>query len=189
MNNLNEEQDKQVYMELCFQECRGILKSLAIKYKKIYNNDIEEAFAEASLWLMELYDTFDRNKATLQTYVYSCIERKFINAGKKKFKETQFVSAASIDELDQEGLLIYCNDVEVAGEKMTEGQRERYEIYFKYYPHIGYLPEREQDIFKLFYYNHWNIKDIAEQMDLSEIRIKELKSKIIKKMQEFSENY
>lgn len=183
MNN-----DKQEVMQICFEECKGILRALAVKYKAIYNGDVEEAFADACLWLMEFYDSFDRNKATFVTYAYSVIENKFINAGKKAYKEKQHMSNVSIEDLDKDGLLVYGSNKIILDEGMTKGQSERYNIYFQYCNDLEILTEREQTIFKLFYYDNWNIKDIASQLGLSEIRIKEIKSKIIKKLDKNSKN-
>lgn len=182
------ENNKQEIMEICFDECKGILRALAVKYKNIYNGDVEEAFADACLWLMEFYGSFDRNKATFITYVYSVIENKFINAGKKAYKEKQYFSNVSIEELDKEGLLVCGNEKHILKEDVTKGQIERYHIYFEYVDYLDMLTEREQTIFKLFYYDNWNIKDIASQLNLSEIRIKEIKSKIIKKLKKITKN-
>lgn len=184
-----EKNNRQINMELCFEECKGILKALAYKYKGIYNGDIEEAFANACMWLVELYDNFDRNRATFVTYAYSSVENKFINEGKKIYRENQYISHSSIEDLDRDGYLISdCNEDDLIDDRMTIGQRERYDLYLKLYECVDILSERERTIFKLFYYNNWNIKDIADVLELSEIRIKEIKSKIVKKMLKNYEN-
>lgn len=178
---------KQENVELCFQECKGILKTLAIKYKSIYDNDVEEAFAEASMWLVELYDSFDKNRASFVTYAYSVIENKFINAGKKFYRERCTMIDATIEELDQEGLLTDSNEI-ILDTEMTLGQKKRCDVYFELVDYLDRVSEREEKIFKLYYYDSWSISELAEYFELSEIRIKEIKNNCVRKLREIQEN-
>lgn len=178
--------DKRISIELCLEECKGVLRSLAYKYRRIYNNDEEEAFANACLWLVELYDRFDKDRASFVTYIYTVVENRFINEGKKFYNEQKYLSHQSIDELDEKNLLVtdIYGDGSGTSDKTTSGQKERYSMYFMFYPFLEELDEREEIIFKMFYYNNWSIREIATYMDLSEIRVKELKGEIVKKLTE-----
>lgn len=171
-------------IELCFEECKGVLRSLAYKYKNIYNGDVDEAYANACLWLVEMYDKFDRNKASFVTYVYMIVDNRFINEGKKAFNEKKYLSNIPLDDLGIDDEL-YCNraiETKANDNNSTNGQKERYKFYFELESFMNVLNEREQIIFKTFYYNNWNIKDIAKYLELSDIRVKELKKEAVKKL-------
>lgn len=172
--------DKKSNIELCFLECEKILWKLSNKYKNIYNGDTNEAFSCASLWLVEDYDTYDKNKSSFVTYIYKCIERKFINEAIKKKNSDDNMDYGDIEDLDECGLLVNNNENILIDENITNGKLERYSFYLENKSYLNNVKNRDYEIFRMYYYCGRNISDIAEIFNLSEIRIKEIKRKILK---------
>lgn len=169
-------------------ECQYILLRMANKYKNIYNGDKEEAYANACLWTIELYDGFDRNKSKFTTYIYSIIDNKFKDEWRKKNKEYKLFASGDIEDYDEKGMIntdLYENDYD---DILTSGQKDRYSLYFDLYKYTNILNDREKVIFKLFYYNNWKIEDIASVVELSAIRVKEIKKKIIIRLEKEKKN-
>lgn len=165
-------------LELSFLEYRPILYKLAHKYKNVFNNDFEEAFAETSLWFIECYDTYDKDKAHFSTYLYGVVENKFIDMSRRKKREN--ATFIDIDELNEEQLGFYdsfmLNDNLTDIDDLTRGQVMRFKTYTYYQNFLDILETREQDIFKLYYYNNWSINEIATFLNLSDARVKQLKN-------------
>lgn len=184
MDNYNEDRNKNI--ELCLEECKDTLKRLAYKYRSVYNGDTDEAFANACLWLVELYDKFDRDKASFVTYIGCVIENKFLDDYRKHKVYDLDVIGTDIQDLDELGIIPSYDNVsdefDCDKEELTPGQIDRYEIYLEYQNQLDILKEKERDVFKLFYYNMWDISKIANAYDLSEIRIKEIKRNALNKL-------
>lgn len=181
----NIERNKNI--EMCLEECKGTLKNLSYKYRSIYNGDTDEAFADACLWLVELYDKFDKDKASFVTYIQHVIENKFLDVYRKNKATSLDIVNKDICELDELGLLPTSEDIYSSSnydDILTDGQINRYNIYLDNQDYLYVLKEREQDIFKLFYCNMWDISKIASAYGLSEIRIKEIKRKALSKIED-----
>lgn len=181
-----EKNDRETNLELCFYECYGVLKTLAYKYRKIYNGDVDEAFSNACLWLVELYDSFDKNKSNFISYVYTIVSRKFINEGKKKFNERNVFINISFEELEEGGKFMGDSDTFNTNEQDRDskmGLRNRENFYTECFGKMDDIKERDVQIFELFYSHGWSIKDIAIVFKLSEVRVKEIKRNIVKKIE------
>lgn len=164
-------------LELSYIEYRPILYKLAHKYKNIYNNDFEEALADSNLWFIECYDSYDKNKAHFSTYLYGVVENKFIDVSRRKKREK--LTFIDIDELNEDQLCYYDSFMQqdtTTNIDMTKGQMLRYNTYIYYQDFTSILDDRSQDIFKLYYYNNWSISEIAKFLNLSEVRVKQLKN-------------
>ena len=171
-------------IELCIEQCTPILKKLSYKYKNIYDNDANEAFANACLWVVEMYDKFDRNKGSLVSYIGMIVEHKFIDAYRYNKVHEFDRYATDVYDMDEMNLLPYEKDYEPEGEIiLTEHQQYRKDIYDRYEPYIDELSDRERGIFKLFYYNLWDISHIAKSYELSIMRIKEIKRDVLRKLE------
>lgn len=174
-------------IEMCFEECKDTINNLSYKYKGIYGGDKEEAFANACLWLVELYDKFDKDKASFVTYISHVLENKFIDDYRKHKIYDLNIMKQDIQDLDELGLIpSYDNicDSEDIFQELTDGQIDRYSIYLDYQDYLDVLKEKEKDIFRLYYCNMWDISSIANAYDLSEIRIKEIKRNALNKLED-----
>lgn len=181
--------DNNKNIEICFQECEKMLWKLADKYKSIYNGDKEEAFANASLWLVEDYNGYNRDKASFVTYIYMCIEKRFIKAMNKFYDEKEYICGTDLDDLDELGLLSTDNiDYQLIDDEMTDGKKNRYDIYFEYKDYLDIFKEKDKEIFRLYYYCGRNEKEIAEIYDLNERSIRKIKEKILKKVKNIKKN-
>lgn len=165
-------------LELSYLEYRPILYKLSHKYKNVFNNELEEALAEANIWFIECYDSYDKNKAHFSTYLYGVVENKFIDIARRKKREK--ATFIDIDELNEDELGFYdsfmLNDTSTNIDDLTKGQILRLDTYMYYQDFVDVLDTREQDIFKLYYYNNWSISEISKFMNLSEVRVKQLKN-------------
>lgn len=171
-------------LELSYIEFRPILYKLSHKYKNLYNNDFEEALADSCVWFIESYDSYDKDKAHFSTYLYGVVENRFIDVSRKKRRE--YETFVNIDDLNEEQLGYYDSSMfqdNSTDIDMTVGQMSRLSTYTYYQNFIDVLEIREQDIFKLYYYNDWSIIEIADFLNLSEIRVKQLKTNILNELE------
>ena len=145
------------YREKVFRYVRGKVRNLA---------DAEDVTSEIFLKVQTSLSSYDEEKATLSTWIYTITHNTVCNYYRDESKR-----ALSLDE-NAPGS---CTDdvmTEIENEILKENLARALET----------LTEREQDIIVLYYYHEIPLKDIAIKMGITYTNAKYIKHQAINKL-------
>ena len=151
------------YREKVFRDVRGKVASTA---------DAEDITLEIFLRVQISLDSYDEEKATLSTWIYTITHNTVCNYYREQSKR-----ALSLDE-NAPGS---CTD-DVMAEIENEILKENLAIA------LETLSEREQDIIVLYYYHEIPLRDIAIKMGITYTNAKFIKHNAIAKLRLAMEN-
>ena len=146
------------YREKVFRYVRGKVASTA---------DAEDVTSEIFWRVLSSLDSYDEEKATLSTWIYTITHNTVCNYYRERSKR-----ALSIDEN------ALCSDTDdgVVAEIENEILKENLAIA------LETLTEREQDIIVLYYYHEIPLRDIAIKMGITYTNAKFIKHQAISKL-------
>lgn len=134
--------------------------------------DTYEAEDVVSSVFMKVYgrlDTFDINRASLSTWIYTITRSTVVDYYRKKKTNVEFADYMSLEEMGGS----YGNDEE-ALDKLAEA--------------LLHLKEKERDVIVLHYYKGYTLKAIAEMMKMSYVNAKVLHKKALNCLYEQMQN-
>ena len=146
------------YREKVFRYVRGRVRNLA---------DAEDVTSEIFLKVLSSLGSYDEEKATLSTWIYTITHNTVCN-----YYREQSRCALSLDE----NALYYDTDDGVVAEIENEITKENLAIA------LETLTEREQDIIVLYYYHEIPLRDIAIKMGITYTNAKFIKHQAIGKL-------
>ena len=146
------------YREKVFRYVRGKVASTA---------DAEDVTSEIFWRVLSSLDSYDEEKATLSTWIYTITHNTVCN-----YYREQSRCALSLDE----NALYYDTDDGVVAEIENEILKENLAIA------LETLTEREQDIIVLYYYHEIPLRDIAIKMGITYTNAKFIKHQAIGKL-------
>ena len=146
------------YREKVFRYVRGRVRNLA---------DAEDVTSEIFLKVQTSLGSYDEEKATLSTWIYTITHNAVCNYYRDESKR-----ALSIDE----NALCSDTDDDVMAEIESEILKENLAIA------LETLSEREQDIIVLYYYHEIPLRDIAIKMGITYTNAKFIKHNAIAKL-------
>ena len=146
------------YREKVFRYVKG-------KVRRI--QDVEDVTSEIFLKVQASLDSYDEEKATLSTWIYTITHNTVCNYYREQSKR-----ALSLDE----NALYYDTDDGVVAEIENEILKENLAIA------LETLTEREQDIIVLYYYHEIPLRDIAIKMGITYTNAKFIKHQAINKL-------
>ena len=145
------------YREKVFRYVRGKVASTA---------DAEDVTSEIFLKVLSSLDSYDEEKASLSTWIYTITHNTVCNYYREKSR-----CALSLDEN------ALCSDTDgVVAEIENEILKENLAIA------LETLTEREQDIIVLYYYHEIPLRDIAIKMGITYTNAKFIKHQAIGKL-------
>ena len=146
------------YREKVFRYVRGKVRNLA---------DAEDVTSEIFLRVQTSLDSYDEEKSTLSTWIYTITHNTVCN-----YYREQSRRALSLDEN------ALCSDTDdgVVAEIENEILKENLAIA------LETLTEREQDIVVLYYYHEIPLRDIAIKMGVTYTNAKFIKHQAISKL-------
>ena len=146
------------YREKVFRYVRGKVRNTA---------DAEDVTSEIFLKVLSSLDSYDEEKSTLSTWIYTITHNTVCNYYRERSKR-----ALSIDEN------ALCSDTDdgVMSEIENEILKENLAIA------LETLTEREQDIIVLYYYHEIPLRDIAIKMGITYTNAKYIKHQAINKL-------
>ena len=151
------------YREKVFRYVRGKVASTA---------DAEDVTSEIFWRVLSSLDSYDEEKATLSTWIYTITHNTVCN-----YYREQSRFALSLDEN------ALCSDTDdVMTEIENEILKENLAIA------LETLTEREQDIIVLYYYHEIPLRDIAIKMGITYTNAKFIKHSAIKKLKSKMQN-
>ena len=152
------------YREKVFRYVRGKVASTA---------DAEDVTSEIFLKVLSSLNSYDEEKSTLSTWIYTITHNTVCNYYRERSKR-----ALSLDEN------ALCSDTDdgVVAEIENEILKENLAIA------LETLTEREQDIIVLYYYHEIPFRDIAVKMGITYTNAKFIKHNAIKKLKSKMQN-
>ena len=145
------------YKEKVFRYVRGKVSNVA---------DAEDVTSEIFLKIQTSLDSYDEEKATLSTWIYTITHNTVCN-----YYREQSRRALSLDEN-----ALYSDTDGVMAEIENEILKEQLAVA------LETLTEREQDIIVLYYYHEIPLQDIAIKMGITYTNAKFIKHNAIKKL-------
>ena len=145
------------YKEKVFRYVRGKVSNVA---------DAEDVTSEIFLKIQTSLDSYDEEKATLSTWIYTITHNTVCN-----YYREQSRRALSLDEN-----ALYSDTDGVMAEIENEILKEQLAVA------LEALTEREQDIIVLYYYHEIPLQDIAIKMGITYTNAKFIKHNAIKKL-------
>ena len=145
------------YREKVFRYVRGKVRNLA---------DAEDVTSEIFLKVLSSLDSYDEEKSTLSTWIYTITHNTVCN-----YYREQSRCALSLDEN-----ALYSDTDDVMTEIENEITKENLAIA------LETLTEREQDIIVLYYYHEIPLRDIAIKMGITYTNAKFIKHQAISKL-------
>ena len=145
------------YREKVFRYVRGKVRNLA---------DAEDVTSEIFLKVQTSLDSYDEEKATLSTWIYTITHNTVCN-----YYREQSRCALSLDEN-----ALYSDADDVMTEIENEILKESLAIA------LETLSEREQDVIVLYYYHEIPLRDIAIKMGITYTNAKFIKHQAINKL-------
>ena len=146
------------YIEKVFRYVRGKVRNLA---------DAEDVTSEIFLKVQTSLDSYDEEKATLSTWIYTITHNAVCNYYRDESKRAL--------TLDENALYSDRDDdvmAEIENEILKENLAEALET----------LTEREQDIIVLYYYHEIPLRDIAIKIGITYTNAKFIKHQAINKL-------
>ena len=152
------------YREKVFRYVRGKVRNLA---------DAEDVTSEIFWRVLSSLDSYDEEKSTLSTWIYTITHNTVCNYYREQSKR-----ALSLEEN------ALCSDTDdgVVAEIENEILKENLAIA------LETLTEREQDIIVLYYYHEIPLRDIAIKMGITYTNAKFIKHNAIKKLKSKMQN-
>ena len=152
------------YREKVFRYVRGKVRNLA---------DAEDVTSEIFWRVLSSLDSYNEEKATLSTWIYTITHNTVCNYYREQSKR-----ALSLEEN------ALCSDTDdgVVAEIENEILKENLAIA------LETLTEREQDIIVLYYYHEIPLRDIAIKMGITYTNAKFIKHNAIKKLKSKMQN-
>ena len=153
------------YREKVFRYVKGKVRNLA---------DAEDITSEIFLRVQTSLDSYNEEKSTLSTWIYTITHNTVCNYYRELSKR-----ALSLDEN------ALCSDTDdgVVAEIENEILKENLAIA------LETLSEREQDVIVLYYYHKIPLRDIAIKMCITYTNAKFIKHNAIKKLKSKMQNY
>ena len=145
------------YKEKVFRYVKGRVRNLA---------DAEDVTSEIFLKVLSSLGSYDEEKATLSTWIYTITHNTVCN-----YYREQSRCALSLDEN-----ALYSDTDDVMAEIENEITKENLAIA------LETLTEREQDIIVLYYYHEIPLRDIAIKMGITYTNAKFIKHQAINKL-------
>ena len=145
------------YREKVFRYVRGKVRNLA---------DAEDVTSEIFWRVQTALDSYDEEKATLSTWIYTITHNTVCN-----YYREQSRCALSLDEN-----ALYSDTDDVMTEIENEILKENLAIA------LETLSEREQDVIVLYYYHEIPLRDIAIKMGITYTNAKFIKHRAISKL-------
>ena len=145
------------YKEKVFRYVRGKVRNLA---------DAEDVTSEIFLRVQTSLDSYDEEKATLSTWIYTITHNTVCNYYREESRRALF--------FDENAL--YSDTDDVMAEIENEITKENLSIA------LETLTEREQDIIVLYYYHEIPLRDIAIKMGITYTNAKFIKHQAINKL-------
>ena len=152
------------YREKVFRYVRGKVRNLA---------DAEDVTSEIFLKVQTSLSSYDEEKATLSTWIYTITHNTVCN-----YYREQSRCALSLDENT------LCSDTDDGGMSEIENEILKENLARA----LETLTEREQDIIVLYYYHEIPLRDIAIKMGITYTNAKFIKHNAIKKLKSKMQN-
>lgn len=147
------------YREKVFRYVRGKVRNVA---------DAEDVTSEIFLKIQTSLDSYDEEKATLSTWIYTITHNAVCNFYRDESKRAL--------PLDENALCSLTDDDGVMAEIENEILKEQLAVA------LETLTEREQDIIVLYYYHEIPLRDIAIKMGITYTNAKFIKHNAITKL-------
>ena len=146
------------YREKVFRYVRGKVRNTA---------DAEDIVSEIFLKIQTTLDSYDEEKATLSTWIYTITHNAVCNFYRAQSKRALPLDENAFDLDDEYGVM-----TEIENEILKEQLAVALEA----------LTEREQDIIVLYYYHEMPLGDIAIKMGITYTNAKFIKHQAINKL-------
>lgn len=143
-------------------------KVSAYVYGKIANKqDVEDVVSSVFFHVVNRYDTYDSQKASISTWIYTITHNLVIDYYRK-----------------QKTYLEYTDYSGVSWEEMTTGGTGQEELLDCLADALEELKIKERDLIILHYYEGYKLKEIAEIMQMSYVNAKVIHRKALDRMRE-----
>ena len=146
------------YREKVFRYVRGRVRNLA---------DAEDVTSEIFLKVQTSVGSYDEEKATLSTWIYTITHNTVCNYYRERSKRALSIDENALCSDTDDGVL-----AEIENEILKENLARALET----------LSEREQDIIVLYYYHEIPLRDIAIKMGITYTNAKYIKHQAISKL-------
>ena len=146
------------YKEKVFRYVRGKVRSLA---------DAEDVTSEIFLKVQTSLDSYDAEKATLSTWIYTITHNAVCNYYRQESKRALTLDENALYSDADDGVM-----AEIENEILKENLAIALET----------LSEREQDVIVLYYYHEIPLRDIAIKMGITYTNAKFIKHNSIAKL-------
>ena len=146
------------YREKVFRYVRGKVRNVA---------DAEDVTSEIFLKIQNAIDSYDEEKATLSTWIYTITHNAVCNFYRDESKRALPLDENALHLTDDDGAM-----AEIENEILKERLAVALEA----------LTEREQDIIVLYYYHEIPLRDIAIKMGITYTNAKFIKHQAINKL-------
>ena len=146
------------YKEKVFRYVRAKVENAA---------DAEDVTSDIFLKIQTSLGSYDEEKATLSTWIYTITHNEVCNYYRRESKR-----AFLLDENSKS----FCADDDVMAEIENEILKEQLAVA------LETLTEREQDIIVLYYYHEFRLRDIAIKMGITYTNAKFIKHQAIGKL-------
>lgn len=146
------------YREKVFRYVRGKVRNLA---------DAEDVTSEIFLKVQTSLGSYDEEKATLSTWIYTITHNAVCNYYREQSKRAHILYENALYSDSDDGMM-----AEIENEILKENLARALET----------LTEREQDIIVLYYYHEIPLKDIAIKMGITYTNAKYIKHQAINKL-------
>ena len=146
------------YREKVFRYVRGKVASTA---------DAEDVTSEIFLKVLSSLDSYDEEKATLSTWIYTITHNTVCNYYREQSKRALSLEENALCSDTDDGVMS-----EIENEILKENLATALET----------LTEREQDVIVLYYYHEIPLRDIAIKMGITYTNAKFIKHQAINKL-------
>ena len=146
------------YREKVFRYVRGKVRNLA---------DAEDVTSEIFLKVQTSLSSYDEEKATLSTWIYTITHNTVCNYYRERSKRALSIDENALCSDTDDGVV-----AEIENEILKENLARALET----------LSEREQDIIVLYYYHEIPLRDIAIKMGITYTNAKFIKHQAISKL-------
>ncbi len=146
------------YREKVFRYVRGKVRNLA---------DAEDVTSEIFLKVQTSLSSYDEEKATLSTWIYTITHNAVCNYYREQSKRALSLDENALHSDTDDGVM-----TEIENEILKENLAKALET----------LTEREQDIIVLYYYHEIPLRDIAIKMGITYTNAKFIKHNAIAKL-------
>jgi RNA polymerase sigma factor (sigma-70 family) len=155
------------------EEYKGLVVNIANKYKHL-GLPIEDLIQEGMLGLLQAQQNFKEEKgAKFSTYATYWI-KKYILAAVEKEKKGSLNSIKLVDETvkDEKAKAKFESDIKIS----------------KFLKLTDDIPIEEQKVLRMLYEEQYTLKEIAEELDISRERTRQLKEKALRRLRSKTKN-